>query len=536
KFMVRNVTEKEKPKFERLLLRMTISNGWAFQWTRDPATREFFEFLNPNLVLPGWDALSNRILNSESVNLDMSREQKLKEDSIGVTLAFDGWKNVLKQHIFGSLFILSSGEVLIWDTIDVSSERERMIEIIPKVEFMIKDASKIGANLSAIVSDSAPAYSGEIFKESNEFKTASKKAITIVAYFNNAIHSYFIGKLREIQKQIYNNYITLICLADTQWNSYCYCFKSLLKSRQALRNLAIAHELPLDTLTYDSDDETNQASIHLDELYLPQKITSILLSDSFWQSITRLYPLLHPYCKALDKLQSDTARLNEVLQAFGGILKMWKEYSDQYLAQCIILRLEQRWKQWEQPLLLLAFLLNLNIRDIWFNSNTENLNFTYIARFITYYYKAWFGHQPTCILLEYKKYRKCNYLFDRPTYEQFEGNILGFWEFASSSVKELGPLAVRLFGICINVASVERLWSSMGFLYTNKRNRLPTNMLLSNKLTNSNELTELNELNNLSELTELNRLNENDSNELDEEENNLEDIEPHDLDITTLDN
>ncbi|CAG8803301.1 18526_t:CDS:1, partial [Dentiscutata erythropus] len=41
--------------------------------------------------------------------------------------------------------------------------------------------------------------------------------------------------------------------------------------------------------------------------------------------------------------------------------------------------------------------------------------------------------------------------------------------FASPSTKELGLLAVRLFGICVNAASVERLWSSMGFLQTNRR-------------------------------------------------------------------
>ena len=76
---------------------------------------------------------------------------------------------------------------------------------------------------------------GEIFKESTEFKSAMKKSIKIVSYFNNALNSYFIGKLRDVQKQKYSKYITLICPGDTRWNSYCYCFKSLIKSRQALR-------------------------------------------------------------------------------------------------------------------------------------------------------------------------------------------------------------------------------------------------------------------------------------------------------------
>ncbi|RIB22929.1 hypothetical protein C2G38_2172684 [Gigaspora rosea] len=190
---------------------------------------------------------------------------------------------------------------------------------------------------------------------------------------------------------------------------------SALGSQRSQQNLATAHKLPLDISVYNSDDKLGQSptSPRLDELYLLRNITSILLSDSFWQSIKSLHSLLHPYCEALNKLQSDTASLHEVLQAF-----------------------EQRWKQWEQLLLLLAFLLNPNIHDTWFNTNTENLNFTYLAWFITYYYKAWFGRQPTRILLEFEMYRKCKWPFDCESYEQFEEDILGFWELASSSTKE----------------------------------------------------------------------------------------------------
>ncbi|CAG8730757.1 10010_t:CDS:2 [Cetraspora pellucida] len=433
-FIVKDVSVKDKPKFERLLLQMTISNGWAFKWTTNQATWEFFEFLNPALTLPARHALLNCILDAERNNFIKSHEQKLREDVIR--------KNILKQNIFGLLFILSTGEVQVWEAIDVSSERERMIDIISKIKKMINDASNIGTKLLAIVSDSASAYSAA------------------------RVHSYFIGKLRVLQKQTYSKYIALICPGNTRWNSYFYCFKSLIKSWQALRNLATTFESPL---TYDSNNEESNSS---DELYLPQNITLILLNDNFWQSITQLSSLLLPYCGALNSLQSDTARLYNMLQAFGGILRMWQEYSDYSLAQHIIQRLEQRWKQWKQPLLLLAFLLNPNIYISWFNANNKNLNFTYLAQFVTYYYKAWFGHQPICILLELEDYRKQKYPFDSATYKQFGKNILGFWEFASFSSKELGPLALHLFEICVNAASVERLWSSMGFIHTNCQNRL----------------------------------------------------------------
>lgn len=264
-FIAKDIPIKDKPKFERLLLRMTISNGWAFKWTTNQATREFFEFLNPALTLPTRHALSSRILDAEKNSFIKSHEQKIKDDFIGVTLAFDGWKNILKQNIFGSLFILSNGEVQIWEAVDVSSERERMIDIIPKIEKMINDASNLGAKLLAIVSDSAPAYAaarcrlrlqhpgivflpcfahqcnlamGEIFKESDEFKTAMKQAIKIVGYFNNRINSYFIRKLRDIQKQLYSKYIALICPSDTRWNSYFYCFKKSNKIPASFKKLS----------------------------------------------------------------------------------------------------------------------------------------------------------------------------------------------------------------------------------------------------------------------------------------------------------
>ncbi len=122
---------------------------------------DLFEFLNPHLVLPGRKVLSNHILRDETESLDELRNEKLSNDKIGVILAFDGWKNILNQHIFGALFITSSDEILIWKASDISSERERMIEIIPKIEGLIKDAKdNLDAKVIAIISDSAVAYAG----------------------------------------------------------------------------------------------------------------------------------------------------------------------------------------------------------------------------------------------------------------------------------------------------------------------------------------------------------------------------------------
>ncbi|RGB28286.1 ribonuclease H-like domain-containing protein [Rhizophagus diaphanus] len=97
------------------------------------------------------------------------------------------------------------------------------------------------------------------------------------------------------------------------------------------------------------------------------------------------------------------------------------------LATRIISRLEKRWKDWEQPLLLLSYLLHPEYRMNQFNNATS---------------------------INYSEFGKC------------------------VSTNELGLVACRIFGICVNASSVERFWSCMGFLQIKRCNRLMSSKAL----------------------------------------------------------
>ena len=73
--LIHNPTKNEIPKFECLLLRMSVANSFPFQWVDYPTTLEFFEFLNPFLILPNRKALSNHILNKETECLNVLRDE-----------------------------------------------------------------------------------------------------------------------------------------------------------------------------------------------------------------------------------------------------------------------------------------------------------------------------------------------------------------------------------------------------------------------------------------------------------------------------
>ena len=174
----------------------------------------------------------------------------------------------------------------------------------------------------------------------------------------------------------------------------------------------------------------------------------------------------------MDILQRDKAQLHEVLHGFGYFVKFWKDCDDLELGTKMLDRLQTRWKSWEQPLLLLSWLLHPKYKMMKFKDNISNLNHVYLSKWLVYYYEAWAKARSRSILREFENYRKGLYPFDEQTINQFEDNILSFWEWVYPLAKELGYVAQRIFGICVNAASVERLWSSMGFLHTKRRNRL----------------------------------------------------------------
>ena len=77
----------------------------------------------------------------------------------------------------------------------------------------------------------------DVHKSSLKFLETSKNATTIVGYFNASTK--FTKDLREEQKRIYNKYITLIQPGNTRWNSYYFCYQSVLKNKRALKVILI---------------------------------------------------------------------------------------------------------------------------------------------------------------------------------------------------------------------------------------------------------------------------------------------------------
>ncbi|GET54624.1 ribonuclease H-like domain-containing protein [Rhizophagus irregularis DAOM 181602=DAOM 197198] len=325
-----------------------LSCGWALSWVNNPEAKELFDFLNPFIKLPDRRVLGGDILKQVVSEADKVMETTLKEDPVG--------------------------RPYVWKAVDISAERENFTAVINKTEAMLTEFKKKGITVCAIVTDSASVYAaarrrmrilkrsiiflpcfahqinlcvGEIFKESTEFKTTIDRAIRLATYFKNSNHKFFIAHLKEQQYETYKKYIAIAVPGETRWNSVYYMCISLLKTQQALQILAINYKPPIV--------ETHRQG---GALTLPREIFEIIDSSTFWDQLILINEILEPYCKILNVLQCDKARLFQVVHSMNYLIQFWLEYPDDILATQMINRLEKRWKDWEQLILLLSYLLH----------------------------------------------------------------------------------------------------------------------------------------------------------------------------------
>ncbi|CAG8637249.1 5218_t:CDS:2, partial [Diversispora eburnea] len=78
-------------------------------------TVAIFEFISPGIQLPKCKAITGKILQKSSQIFQENIIKLVKQDQDGVTVTFDGWSNIKQEHIWGVVFITTSGQPLIWD-------------------------------------------------------------------------------------------------------------------------------------------------------------------------------------------------------------------------------------------------------------------------------------------------------------------------------------------------------------------------------------------------------------------------------------
>src|SRR4051794_4512247 len=149
------LTSAQEHKLEQLLLEVMVSRGFAFQWIENDAVKRLFHWLNPMITLLSRLVLGGRILKNAIDSESEILLENAKNDQFGVTLAFDGWKNVSRQHLLGTILITSLGDVVIWKAADCEAKRITGDEIVRTTEEFFTELEQQNIKVNGLITNSA---------------------------------------------------------------------------------------------------------------------------------------------------------------------------------------------------------------------------------------------------------------------------------------------------------------------------------------------------------------------------------------------
>ncbi len=75
------------------------------------------------LCLSSWKQLSDQVLEKATSKISETILNDAINDNLDIMLTFDGWKNVTRQNLLGSVLFTSDNKMIIWKIEDISEKR-----------------------------------------------------------------------------------------------------------------------------------------------------------------------------------------------------------------------------------------------------------------------------------------------------------------------------------------------------------------------------------------------------------------------------
>lgn len=255
------------------------------------------------------------------------------------------------------------------------------------------------------------------------------------------------------------NPLSLLTGCLTRWDSQIAAIIRLLQFKKAMRGVLLRRKDEI-LATIAKKAQRDKAS----------ELLSVAETDLFWHGLQQMVQNMLPIRVALRSVESDSARLDQVLEQYGSLANHFS-YSESMTAA-----LEKRWSKMDQGLFLLAYTLHPARQMQHINQKLAFAFTNNIAQYATELYQRFFGgteEEGNSVFTQVAEYlaKRGQFASSLPRFKDPKADPQTFWFLMEQSAPELSKLAIHLFQIAVNSAAVERLFSAFGNIQTKRRNR-----------------------------------------------------------------
>ncbi|KAJ7175140.1 ribonuclease H-like domain-containing protein [Mycena crocata] len=499
-------------------LRAIVSTNSAFGLFEHPEMLTLFGMMRsfaPDII-PSGKVVGGRLLDEAATTVDEKLSKLLAGQQLG--LSADGWKSLTKDAVNGVCANVDYKSYTI-ELCDVTSMDksgpgmcQQFIEIIDRIQtkygctviYFITDAdggSKkgrvlLGKECAYLILPSCWAHQqfqlilGDYFKVNKFAAETAELATALIGWINNH------GRVRKIFDRVQGEYsldrlghilILAYLVANlTRWTTHCIAFMRLFRLQDPLQ-LAVMQSRGAIIAAQVGAAKGAEKVAFTEEA---EKFCSLIMDATFWARLESLIEDVEPICYGTNINQKDSTRADQVLLSLVGMFLRMTEHPEPEVSEGMMARLEKRWKDCDQPLFLLALILNPFERLSCFGPEAGLNHFNTLDLLVSMYQRMKSRPDNTDTAAERSVKEKAlsaaffKYLSGTGAFANWIGNEEMFEErmgrdpiavwvaLRTPEISELADFAILLLKIVVNQAGCERVFSDLKVKQTQRRNRL----------------------------------------------------------------
>jgi hypothetical protein len=470
---------RAKPALASLALCFTMSSI-AHNVVETPECQQFLRDVGWGGALPTARGLRDSVL-SQAAELRSRVATELQRSP--VTLATDGWTNVLKEKITNVVGIVG-GRAFYWTSLVNATQRNTAVwlyeQLLPvfntlihehdvRIIAFVVDNEAVNRRLHELLVGDYPflvhvpcaAHTIQLIVRS----CLASPALSAIAEQLTDLISLFDTKekrqeLRRMQDFRGGAPLALLRPNDTRWSSTFLAAERVLRIRKDL------------------------------EICFEDEVASITSKEAFFTALADLVAFLQPFRSATDVLQSDSATLFSVYQQFTLLLEHVQARDEGWAATVIL----QRWRDNTNtpPTVASAILSFVHPPENMDVMAAQDFIVSFGCAYLSFYALSTLGEQEltdklTLQLLQFigREERFSTIEDKRASVLRAGGTARMVWLLYNSC--ELGKVALALLSVTASEAAVERTFSAQAAVHTKKRNRLHSDTVEAEMLLKFNQ-------------------------------------------------